>query len=203
VLGDKALADDDARADALAEKTLAARQRLQARINLAADEAALAAALAGVEWLTDEARTFLVGAEYDLRTRPVQLDFSATVVAYAKAVEQMLGKRLFERFRAESRATVGDCRSDLFQKFMAGGKPPTLSVMSDILRSKKELALRAFAGQIFANAAETIFGDAGVAGLLADKTNIALRNRAAHDTVLTRDDALTARAWALGILARL
>ena len=178
-------------------------QELQERVNLAADAAALAAALAGVEWLTDEARTFLVGAEYDLRTRPVQLDFSATVVAYAKAVEQMLGQRLFARFRDESGAAVGDCRSDLFQKFMAGGKPPTLSVMSDILRSKKELALRAFAGRIYVDADATIFGDAGVAGLLADKATIELRNRAAHDTVLTREDALTARAWALGILARL
>jgi hypothetical protein len=203
VLGDKELADDDARVDALAAKTLTAGQRLQERVNLAADEAALDAALAGVEWLTDEARTFLVGAEYDLRTRPVQLDFSATVVAYAKAVEQMLGKRLFERFRSESGATVGDCRSDLFQKFMAGGKPPTLSVISDILRSKKELALRAFAARIYVDADATIFGDEGVAGLLADKANIELRNRAAHDTVLSREDALAARAWALGILARL
>jgi hypothetical protein len=115
----------------------------------------------------------------------------------------MLGKRLFERFRTESGARVADCASDLLQKFMAGGKPPTLSVMSDIIRSKKEHALRAFTDRLFANAPETIFGPDGVAGLLADKTNIELRNRAAHDTVLTRDDALQARTWALAILARL
>ncbi len=75
--------------------------------------------------------------------------------------------------------------------------------MSDIVRSAKEQALRAFVQRIFANAPVTIFGDDGVAGLLADKTIIELRNRAAHDTVLTRADALTARAWALAILARL
>jgi type I restriction-modification system DNA methylase subunit len=203
VLGDKNLADDEARLAALGEKTLAAGQRLQERINLAVDEAALAAALPGVEWLTAEARTFLVGAEYDLRTRPEQLDFSATVVGYAKAVEQMLGKRLFERFRDESGATAADCANEHLQRYLNGGKPPTLAVMSDIVRSAKEQALRAFAQRIFANAHVTIFGDDGVAGLLADKTIIELRNRAAHDTVLTRADALTARAWALAILARL
>ena len=100
-------------------------------------------------------------------------------------------------------ATVGDCRSDLFQKFMAGGKPPTLAVISDIMRSKKELAPCAFAGRIYVDAEATIFGDEGVAGLLVDKANIGRRNRAAHDTVLSREDALAARAWALGILARL
>lgn len=203
VLGDKNLADDEARLAALAEKSLAAGQRLQGRVNLSVDEATLAAALPGVEWLTEEARTFLVGAEYDLRTRPAQLDFSATVVGYAKAVEQMLGKRLFVRFREESGATTADCVNEHLQRFVNGSKPPTLSVMSDIVRSGKEKALRAFAQRVFAHADERIFGDDGVAGLLADKTIIELRNRAAHDTVLTRADALTARAWALAILTRL
>lgn len=203
VLGDKNLADDEARLAALAEKSLAAGQRLQGRVNLSVDEATLAAALPGVEWLTEEARTFLVGAEYDLRTRPAQLDFSATVVGYAKAVEQMLGKRLFERFRDESGATTADCVNEHLQRFVNGSKPPTLSVMSDIVRSGKEKSLRAFAQRIFANADERMFGDSGVAGLLADKAIIELRNRAAHDTVLTREDALAARAWALAILTRL
>jgi hypothetical protein len=72
--------------------------------------------------------------------------------------------------------------------------------MGDILRSNKEVALRRYAERAFVDAAETIFGENGVAGLLADKTNIELRNRAAHDTVLARADALQARAWALGIL---
>jgi hypothetical protein len=174
--------------------------RLQARVNLSVDEAAVAAALPGVAWLIDAARTFLLSAEYDLRTRPPQLDFATVVLAYAKAVEQMLGARLFARFRDESGATAADCKSESLGKFMAGAKPPTLSVMSDILRSPKEAALRAFADRAFVNAAETIFGDAGVAGLLTDKAAIELRNRAAHDTVLTRADALQARAWALGIL---
>ena len=203
VLGDKELTDDDARADALAEKTLVARQRLQERVNLAVDEAALTEALSGVEWLTDEARTFLVGAEYDLRTRPAQLDFSATVVAYAKAVEQMLGKRLFERFRTESGATAGDCKNKFLQEFMDDKRHLTLGSMSIIVQSSKETALRAYADRVYVQADATIFGDEGVAGLLADKANIELRNRAAHDTVLTRDDALQARAWALAILERL
>ena len=63
-------------------------------------------------------------------------------------------------------------------------------------------ALRGFAGRSFAHAESSIFGDDGVAGLLNDEASLALRNRAAHDEVLSREDAQTARAWALAILAR-
>jgi hypothetical protein len=203
VVQDKTLTDDEARLAALADKVLPAARRLQQRVNLAEDEAALAAALPGVEWLTDEARIFLLGAEYDLRTRPEQLDFASCVLSYAKAVEQMLGVRLFGRFRAESGATAADCHNEFLAKFMAGGKAPTLSAMGDILRSGKEVALRRYAERAFVAAAETIFGENGVAGLLADKTNIELRNRAAHNTVLARADALQARAWAQAILRKL
>lgn len=61
-----------------------------------------------------------------------------------------------------------------------------------------EAALRAYADRAFVDAATTIFGNAGVVGLLTGKAAIELRNRAAHDTVLTSADVLQARA--LGIL---
>lgn len=199
VVQDKTLSDEE-RIERLADHTLAATQRLQDRVNLAADEAALAAALPGVEWLTNEARTFLLGAEFDLRTRPEQLDFATVVVQYSKAVEQMLGARLFARFRAEGRYTAADCSNESLQKYMNGAKPPTLAVIRDILRSRKEVALRQFGERVYLHAAETIFGERGVAGLLDDKSAVELRNRAAHDTVLTRDDALKMREWALAIL---
>lgn len=65
------------------------------------------------------------------------------------------------------------------------------------------MALRTSADRVYAKADVLIFGRDGVAGLLTDEANIERRNRAAHDTVLTRDNALQARTWALEILERL
>ena len=45
---------------------------------------------------------------------------------------------------------------------------------------------RAFSPRIFAHADVTIFGSDGVSGLPAEQESVALRNRAAHDEVLTR-----------------
>ena len=84
----------------------------------------------------------------------------------------MLGTRLFERFRDESGAKTADCVNEHLQRYLNGSKPPTLSVMSDIVRSAKEKALRAFVERIFANANEDILGDGGGAGRLADKAII-------------------------------
>ena len=199
----KALADNEARLVALADKVLPAARRLQQRVNLAVDETALAAALPAVVWLTDEARTFLLSAEYDLRTRPqnTRLRHLRAVPCEGRGADAR--RAALRPLPRRSGATAADCRNEFLARFMAGGKAPTLSVMGDILRSSKEVALRSFAGRAFVDAAETIFGENGVAGLLADKTNIEPRNRAAHDTVLARVDALPGRAWALAILEKL
>jgi hypothetical protein len=151
-----------------------------------------------VEWLTDEARTFLVGAEYDLRTRPEQLDFSSTVLAYAKAVEQMLGKRACSPVSAaEGRATAADCRSDyLFQKIHERRQAADAgSVIGDISAQHQGSWPCAQFGErasIWTPPGRSL-GRRVSSGLLADKAAVELRNRAAHDTVLTREDALHMR----------
>ncbi|MCB0070298.1 MAG: hypothetical protein KDE20_02520, partial [Caldilineaceae bacterium] len=201
VVGDDKLGDEE-KVDKMAEGVLPAARRLQQRVNVTSDEAALEALLPQFAFLPDEARTFLLTGEYNIRTLPDHLDFSTSVVSYAKAVEQTLGERLFERFRTESGATDADCANKFLQAFMRNEKHLTLGSMSIILQSSKEVALRSFAGRSFAHAESSIFGDDGVAGLLNDEASLALRNRAAHDEVLSREDAQTARAWALAILAR-
>ena len=198
VVQDKTLADDEERLAALADKVLPTARRLQQRVNLAVDEAALAAALPGVEWLTDEARTFLLGAEYDLRTEPEQLDFATCVLSYAKAVEQMLGVRLFgplpHRERRHRRRLPQRVPGQVHGRRQAahplrhgrhpaqrqGGRPASL----------RRARLRHFGGDHLRR--ERRGRPAG------GQDPHRLRNRAAHDTVLARADALQARPWRWG-----
>jgi hypothetical protein len=62
-----------------------------------------------------------------------------------------------------------------------------------ILSSGKETALRTFAGRVIRDMDV-------LATTLNDDAMRDVRNKAAHDEVISRDEAGQARAWALGIL---
>ena len=201
VLKDKALAKDpEAAADAIAEKLLPAAQRLQTQVALAAERLRLDQDLPGWHLFPDEVVTFLLTAEYNIASLPDFLDFSTSVISYAKAVEAMLYHRLFVRFRGELGASEGDCKNKFLQDFMRGEKHLTLGSIAIILLSTKEEALREFIQKLYPRAAQTIFGVGGVIERLNDKAAVDLRNSAADDQALTREDARAAWAWALGIL---
>jgi hypothetical protein len=201
VLRDKTLAADlELATAAIADRVLPAAQRLQAQVSLAAERQRLDADLPGWHLFPEEVATFLLTAEYNITSLPDFLDFSTSVVSYAKAVETMLYHRLFVRFRAESGATAADCHNAHLQKFVLERKPLTLGSMGIILASSHEAALRRFVPQLYPRAAQTFYGPAGVVEQLQDPAAVSLRNQAAHDTPLTRSAARTVRDWALGIL---
>ncbi len=193
------LKDPEAAAEAIAETVLPAAKRLQSRIPQQAERARLDQDLPGWQQLPGDVPTFLLSGEYDLATRPEHLDFSATVISFAKAVESSLYTRLFLPFRDQGTYSDADCRNKFLQAFMRGEKHLTLGSYPIIMGSSKEAALRQFAASQFGNHA-ALFSEAGALGLLQDEGNIQLRNKAAHDELLTRENALTARQWALGIL---
>ncbi|MDZ4721249.1 MAG: hypothetical protein SH847_22545, partial [Roseiflexaceae bacterium] len=146
------------------------------------------------------APTFLLTGDYNLRTLPDQMDFSASVIPYTKAVEVALYQRIFIPFRAASGYTHAACKNDFLKKFMRGEKELTLGSFGIILKSS-EPALRTFIEQQIHDAANRIFGITGAVALLNDGPMIHIRNKAAHDEVLTRSEAQAMREWALGILA--
>ncbi|MEZ4556562.1 MAG: hypothetical protein R2854_08965 [Caldilineaceae bacterium] len=74
VVGDDKLGDEE-KVDKMAEGVLPAARRLQQRVNVTSDEAALEALLPQFTYLPDEARTFLLTGEYNIRTLPDHLDF--------------------------------------------------------------------------------------------------------------------------------
>jgi hypothetical protein len=110
---------------------------------------------------------------------------------------------LFERIFAPFRATLGygeaDCKNNFLKDFMVGKKHLTLGSFGIILKST-EPALRAFIGQHIHDAANRVFGATGAVALLNDEQMVHIRNKAAHDEVLTRTEAQAIRAWAFGIL---
>ena len=112
----------------------------------------------------------------------------------------MLYHRLFMRFRGESGASEGECKNKFLQDFMRGERHLTLGSMNVILMSSKEMALREFVQQLYPRALQTFFATGGLIERLNDQAAVDLRNSAAHDQALTREDARAARAWALGIL---
>lgn len=201
VLGNKKLqAEPEATAEAIAQTVLPAAKRLQSRIPQQAERARLDKDLPGWQQLPGDVPTFLLTGDYNIATQPDHLDFSTSVIAYAKAVEVSLYSRLFLAFRAHGGYGAADCHNNFLQAFMRGEKHLTLGSFPIILGSSKEVALRQFAATQFANAGQTLFSTVGVLGLLQDAANIELRNKAAHDEVLTREDAQNGRKWALAIL---
>ena len=125
VLKDKALAKDpEAAADAIAEKLLPAAQRLQTQVALAAERLRLDQDLPGWHLFPDEVVTFLLTAEYNIASLPDFLDFSTSVISYAKAVEAMLYHRLFVRFRGEFGSERGRLQEQVPAGVHARGETP-------------------------------------------------------------------------------
>ncbi len=210
VRGDKKLQKDpDKAADVIAEKVLPAAERFQQRVAHDEERRRLDRDLPGWHMFPADVQTFLLTGEYNIRSLPDHLDFSASVISYAKAVETVLFERLFVGFRDAARdggrqTADGNVRNKFLKEFVEGTRRHlTLGSMAIILSSSKEKALRAFALATFPVGEERLFGDEGVAGLLNDDTVIHLRNKAAHDEVLTKEEAKAARAWAVGVLGNL
>ena len=73
---------------------------------------------------------------------------------------------------------------------------------SIILSSSQETALRNFISRTIPDATNRVFGTHGLVTVLNDDAMRDIRNKAAHDEVLSRDEAQQARAWALLILGQ-
>ncbi len=194
VIADQTITDDEVKLDKIAEGILPAAQRFFERVEPRDVEAALDGELPSWRSLPPEAPTFLLTGDYNLRALPDQMDFSSSVIPYTKAVEVALHRLIFEPFRASHRDL--DARNDFLKKFMRGERELTLGSYMIILSSRRETALRAFV--------QPIIGDLdGLAAMLNDDAMREVRNKAAHEDVISRDEAAQARAWAIGILGKL
>ena len=142
--------------------------------------------------LPPDAPVFLLTGDYNLSSLPDHMDFSSSVIPYTKAVEVVLDRLVFQPFRASS-YTDQDCHNKFLQAFMRGEKSLTLGSYMIILSSSKETALRS-------TMQYTIPDVDGFVAVLTDEAMRDVRNKAAHDEVLSRDEARQARAWAVGIL---
>ena len=76
---------------------------------------------------------------------------------------------------------------------MRGEKSLTLGSYMIILSSSKEVALQNFMARALPDASRLVT-------ILDDEAMREVRNKAAHDEVLSRDEARQARAWAIGVL---
>ena len=131
------------------------------------------------------------------------MDFSTSVIPYTKAVETVLYERIFAPFRDSSGFADVDCINKFLKDFMRGEKKLTLGSFVIILSSSKETALRQFVSRHIPNAAHRVFGDNGLVTILSDEAMLDIRNKAAHDEVLSRDEAQQARTWTMQILGML
>lgn len=190
-LKDETLTDDEQKLDKIAEGILPAAQRFFERIDPADVESALDGELPNWRALPPDAPTFLLTGDYNLRSLPDHMDFSSSVIPYSKAVEVALHRRIFDPFRKAHRDT--DCRNEFLQKFMRGEKELTLGNYMIILSSTGEKALRGFASGVIRDVD-------GLATTLNDEAMRDVRNKAAHDEVISRDEAGQARVWAFEIL---
>lgn len=199
VVADEQITDDEARIDKIAENILPAVERFFERVEPKSDEDTLDRDLPSWRALPPAAPTFLLTGDYNLRTLPEQMDFSTSVISYTKAVEVAIYQRIFIPFREESGSTDANCKNDFLKKFMRREKELTLGAFGIIFKST-EPALRAFISRIIVDADRAFFGDSGIVALLSDDQMVHIRNKAAHDEVLTRTEAQAMRSWALGIL---
>lgn len=83
---------------------------------------------------------------------------------------------------------------------MRGEKDFTLGSFMIILKSSQETALQNFISRTILDATKRVFGMHGLITLLNDDAMRDIRNKAAHDEVLNRDEAQQTRAWAMQIL---
>jgi len=201
VVADEQITDDEIKIDKIAENILPAAERFFERVAPKSDEETLDQDLPSWRTLPAAAPTFLLTGDYNLRTLPEQMDFSTCIIPYTKAVEVVLFERIFAPFRASSGYTEADCKNNFLKDFMAGKRHLTLGSFGIILKST-EPALRTFIGQQIHDAANHVFGATGAVALLNDDQMVHIRNKAAHDEVLTRTEAQVIRGWALGILGQ-
>lgn len=200
VVADDEITDDEEKIARIADGILPAAQRFFERVEPRTDEEMLDGEHPNWRTLPPAAPTFLLTGDYNLRTMPEHMDFSTAIIPYTKAVEVALHERIFAPFRVG----VGgaDCHNAFLQGFMRGEKHLTLGSYMLILSSTKETALRSFIARQLADAARHIFGDGGLVTILNDTTMRDIRNKAAHEDVLTRTEAQQIRGWALGILGK-
>jgi len=191
VVADEKITDDEEKLEKIAEGILSASNRFFERVETPTDEEVLDRDLPNWRNLPPDAPKFLLTGDYALRTFPDHMDFSSSVIPYSKAVEVALHKLIFEPFRTSH--SDRDCRNEFLQKFMRGEKELTLGSYMIILSSNRETALRGFISRIVSDVE-------GLATTLNDTIMRDVRNKAAHDEVLSRDEAQQTRTWAIGIL---
>jgi hypothetical protein len=198
VVADEAITDDE---EKIAAGILPAARRFFERVEPTPDEDLLDSELPNWRDLPPEAPTFLLTGDYNLRTLPAHMDFSTSIIPYTKAVEVVLSQLIFTPFRQQY--TDADCTNDFLKKFMRGEKDLTLGSFMIILSSSRETALRNFISRMYADAATRMFGSQGLVNTLNDEEMRDVRNKAAHDEVLSRDEAQQTRTWAMKLLGQL
>lgn len=190
VVADEKLSDD-AKVDKIAEAILPAAKRFFERVEAHEIEAALDVELPNWRNLPPDAPIFLLTGDYNLRSLPDHMDFSTSVIPYMKAVEVVMHERIFTPFR--QRYTEADVYNAFFQRFMRGEAHLTLGNYGYILPSSRERVLQGFMGKIF--------GDVqSLTDAFKDSTQVEIRNKAAHEDVLTRAEAEQVRAWVIKVL---
>jgi hypothetical protein len=187
----------DEAVEKIAEKVEQAAVPYFARVDEAEIEARLRAEIAGWDSLPEKVRLFLLTGELLLAQGNLP-EYSGVAISFAKAAETILNERLFLPFRTAG-YTDRDCHNPFFQKFMAGGKSVMLGSMEIILTSSQESAFRSFVKQRYPDADQTIFARDKLLSLL-ERTKVEARNGAAHDGVLTIEDAQQTRKWAVEIV---
>ena len=198
VVADEAITDDEEKIEKIAEGILPAARRFFERVEPTSVEEMLDSELPNWRSLPPDAPTFLLTGDYNLRTLPDHMDFSTSIIPYTKAVEVVLSQLIFIPFRQQY--TDADCTNDFLKKFMRGEKDLTLGSFMIILSSSRETALRNFISRVYTDAATRVFGDQGLVIILNDEEMRDVRNKAAHDEVLSREEAQQTRSWAMKIL---
>jgi len=202
VVADEEIKDDEEKIEKIAEGILPAAKRFFERVEPKSVEAMLDSELPTWRSLPPDAPTFLLTGDYNLHTLPEHMDFSSSVIPYTKAVETVLYERIFAPFRDGSGYAEADCNNKFLKDFMRGEKKLTLGSFMIILSSSKETALRTFISRTYPDAAQRVFGDKGLVATLNDEDMCDIRNKAAHDEVLSPDEAQQTRSWAMQILGQ-
>jgi hypothetical protein len=200
IVADDKIKDDEEKLEKIAEGILPAAKRFFERVEPKSIEETLDRGLPNWRNLPPDAPTFLLTGDYNLHSLPDHMDFSTSVIPYTKAVETVLYERIFAPFRDDSGFADVDCINKFLKDFMRGEKKLTLRSVVIILSSSKETALRQFVSRQIPDAAHRVFGDNGLVTILNDEAMLDIRNKAAHDEVLSRDEAQQARVWAMQIL---
>jgi len=200
VVADEKIKDGEDKIEKIAEGILPAAKRFFERVEPASVEALLDRELPAWRMLPPDAPIFLITGDYNLQALPDHMDFSSSIIPYTKAVETVLYERLFAPFRDGSGYTDADCSNRFLKDFMRGDKKLTLGSFMIILSSSRETALRTFISHTIPDAANRVFGTNGLVTILQDETMRNIRNKAAHDEVLSCDEAQEARSWAMQIL---